>query len=912
MAKIKKETKEPGSFPAGYVAQALSRLATQGATASCIAYLRRALEDPSRNTASGPRHMSGKFPSRKVGVSIGFESLTLESSAARRMEHDDKVWLYLDQAPKIKLTYRIGGRRRGYYTTPDFVAAREDGVVLVECKRLEVVQKAATANPELYVLRDGRWTCPPAEQAAQSDGMRFELWTESDFTYSGVSNANFLDDYLRSDADIPGYEAARALIQQLLAVRKRSTITELLSQLRLQGVVADHVHLAIARGDIAVDLEAVPVSLHDVCTVFSDRTTMAAYTACEQTKAHDRPEAPVVCLQPGRQVLWGGVPWTILNVGEKDACLHSPQAHQSVPLGVLKELIRDGAITSHGAPAPDERELGASNSLLAASEEDLLEAHRRLACIEPYVNGTALQPGNRSIRRYVASYRRAQQQLGNGFVGLIPQTSKSGNRKSRLMTEVVKLVMDEINQSFLNATRINALRLHGFIGDRCALATLPTPSYAWLCKLLNRLPPELVARARSGDKVAYGLESRIEPTDLADAIEPVRPFERAHIDHTVLDLESIEDQAWIGLGRIWITIMIDHYSRRVLGLHLTYAAPSYASVMGVMRDCVRRYGRLPDSIVIDGGKEFRSVWFETTCAWFHVTIVRRPPAKARYGAQIERFFGTLNTTLIYSLAGNTQNTKNVRQLTAEFAPSRHAAWTFSALQDLLDDYVFETYETLQHRELAMQPRQRFAMGLATAGHRPQRFIADDLTFRILTCPSTRKGTAKVMLDGVKINYLYYNAPALQRYIGKSVQVRYDSEDMAIAYAHLGGMWVRLRARHHAHLRFMTERYIKLLTDEWRKRRSATEKARLNDSALIKFLLEVQETETLLKQRKQEAQERSRRQLSPDDDEGDWEQQDHGGVGDGVGEPAPDGLSKTVQDKITPAAADEQLTELGTY
>ena len=913
MTRKKAKATEVGTnFPAGYVAQALSRLATQGASAECIAYVQEALAGPSRNTASGPRHMSGKFPSRKVGVSIGFESLTLESSAARKMEHDDKVWLYLDQAPKLKLTYKIDGRNRGYHVTPDFVAARGDGVVLIECKRLAVVQEDAASRPELYVLRDGRWTCPPAEAEAQRMGMRFELWTESDFSYSGVANAQFLDDYLREPLEIPGYEAARVAIQRLLAVKKKSTITALLATLRLQGVLPDHVHLAIARGDVAVDLEAIPVSLPDVCMVFPDRLTMAAFAACERTKGLDNQRIPTFNLEIGGQLIWDGVPWTVVNVGTQLVSLCTAQNHQNLPLSLLKDLIRDGFVESRASSAPSEKDLAASNQLFAASDDDLREAHRRLELIEPWLNGTASGDKARSVRRYLADYRTAQQQLGNGFVGLIRKTSKSGNRTRRLRDSVVALVMNEVNERFLNPTQISAKVLWGFIDDRCKAEALPTPSYAWLWKFVNRLPPDLVARARSGDKAAYGLEPRVEQTELADAAEPVRPFERVHIDHTLLDLETIEDQAWMGLGRVWITVMIDHYSRRVLGLHLTYAAPGYASVMGVMRDCVRRFGRLPGSIVVDGGKEFKSIWFETTCSWYGVKIARRPTAKARFGAQIERYFGTLNTTLIYNLVGNTQNTKNVRQLTAEIAPSKHAVWTFSALHDLLNEYIFETYDTLKHRGLAMAPRQQFAMGVATAGNRPQQFYADDLTFRILTCPSTKKGTSKVTLDGVKINYLYYNAPELKKHFGKSVRVRYDSDNMAIAYAQVEGTWVRLRARHQAHLRFMSEHYIKLLTDEWRNRRSAVEKERLTDTALIKFLLEVQKTGTLLLERKQEAAERARRDMRWIGGDTDFEDAESVEIDDVSGESASDVASASAGAASAVAVHDNDIEPVEVY
>jgi transposase InsO family protein len=58
-----------------------------------------------------------------------------------------------------------------------------------------------------------------------------------------------------------------------------------------------------------------------------------------------------------------------------------------------------------------------------------------------------------------------------------------------------------------------------------------------------------------------------------------------------------------------------------------------------LRDCVQRHGRLPDEIVVDGGKEFQSVWFEVFCKIYAITITRRPPVKPRFGSQIEQLFG---------------------------------------------------------------------------------------------------------------------------------------------------------------------------------------------------------------------------------------------------------------------------------
>ena len=99
------------------------------------------------------------------------------------------------------------------------------------------------------------------------------------------------------------------------------------------------------------------------------------------------------------------------------------------------------------------------------------------------------------------------------------------------------------------------------------------------------------------------------------------------------------------LGRPWYTMLTDAFSRRLLAIFLTFDPPSYRSCMMVLRECVRRHGRLPQSLVVDGGKEFGSVYFDTLLARFECTKKTRPPAKARFGSVCERLFGDFKHAL---------------------------------------------------------------------------------------------------------------------------------------------------------------------------------------------------------------------------------------------------------------------------
>src|SRR5262249_55355001 len=134
------------------------------------------------------------------------------------------------------------------------------------------------------------------------------------------------------------------------------------------------------------------------------------------------------------------------------------------------------------------------------------------------------------------------------------------------------------------------------------------------------------------------------------------------------------------------------YSRRVLAVYVTYDPPSYRSVMMVLRLCVLRHGRLPQELVVDGGAEFGSVYFETLLSRYFITKLERPAGEPRAGAVIERLFGTAHTELLDQLLGNTQASKTPRQLTRTVDPKRLAVWTLERFSVRLTEWADTVYD----------------------------------------------------------------------------------------------------------------------------------------------------------------------------------------------------------------------------
>src|SRR6266566_5257548 len=112
------------------------RLSDAAQAAMAIAHIRRS--EPSRRVGGGRSNVTGRYPSRKMGVTIQFESHRVELPAIFELEYDDSVLEYYDQAPSIKLDYCwVDGKRLGVLHTPDFFVIRSHSAGWEECKTEE-------------------------------------------------------------------------------------------------------------------------------------------------------------------------------------------------------------------------------------------------------------------------------------------------------------------------------------------------------------------------------------------------------------------------------------------------------------------------------------------------------------------------------------------------------------------------------------------------------------------------------------------------------------------------------------------------------------------------------------------------------------------------------------------------------
>jgi transposase InsO family protein len=814
-----------------------------------VAHIRRS--EPARRVGGGRCNVTGRYPSKKMGVTIQFESHRVELPAVFELEHDDDVLEYYDQVPSIKLDYySADGRHLGVLHTPDFFVIRSNSAGWEECKTEEELTRLSERSPNRYRRVGQDWICPPGQQYAEPLGLYYRVRSSAAINWLFQRNIQFLEDYLRNAPQVSSLHRQR--VQAVVAAQPGCWLEDLFQATDSQ-ISRDEVYSLIASGDIFVDLRSAVLPEPEKVAVWLEKASQPDGADAGQNAGGQS------ALGAGETLDWDGTQWTVLNARLGVVTLHAENGSiVEIPLHTFHERIRQKRIKQTGA-RPENKPPPIHRQLLVASEADLAQATRRFHIVSRTLRGEACEAvPPRTLRRWIAAYRVAQDKHGSGYLGLLPKPNM-GNPANRLQERVRSLMTEFIDKDYETLKRKTMYATWSALKLNSERQQIPAPSYKTFCLAVHQRAGVEQTKKRQGSRAAYQLQPFFWELEQRTPRHGDRPFEIAHIDHTQADIWVVCSQTGRLLGRPWLSLLTDAFSRRILALYLTFDPPSYRSCMMILRECVRRHGRVPQILVLDGGKEFESVYLETLLARCEVTKKTRPPAKARFGSTCERIFGTANKQFLYNLQGNTQAARS-RQMTQSVDPRNHAAWPFKELHKRLIEYAYEVYDTLDHPALGQSPREAFEATIALTGNRSHRKIAYDQNFLILTLPTTRKGTAKIAPGrGVKINHLYYWSEHFRNptWETKQAPVRYDPFDVGTAYAFVHRQWIECHAEYYSVLHGHSEREIHLISEELRKRRqNHSGQFAVTAKKLAEFLESVELEEGILIQRLSDLEARS--------------------------------------------------------
>lgn len=745
---------------------------------------------------------------------IKAESAKVEFPFLLQAEHDEDVLEMWDQPPSIPLEYfdKRGRLQRPMHTADYFVFRyRECG--WVECKPVQELGRLVEKQPNRYVLdEESRWRCPPGEAFAAKYGLTYQVWSSDNINWVVQDNALFLEDYYQDLDRLIVPETALAVLHQLVEEHPGLTLADLE---KASEVPADLINIAIARHDLYVDL--------------------ATYRLSE--------------------------PWrTPVFRSQRQARASLPPSIQSSSERVSRsEVIAPSSITPEGQDLLDQ-----------AREADMVAAIFRNRVINPdhyhddeqaQVTARAQNIPARTKRRWRMFYREAESLYGSGLIGLLPQYAKCG-RKRTITVEVSNLIEQVLETHYDTVIRKPKRGAYGEYLRRSSEQHLAPVSqrmfYAEIQQHKTRYDQTLV---REGARAAYPFKDYTRETERTVPRHGSYAWAMAHLDHTELNLALCDSRTGQPLGKCWLTLLILSHPRRIAAYYLTFDPPSYRSCLAVLRLCVKRYGRLPTAITVDGGPEFASVYFEQLLALYRVRKHQRPASEPRFGSPQERLFGTLETEVLYHLLGNTQALLEPRLNTRATDPQRQAVWTLPALAERVQQWADEEYDTIVHPALGMTPRDAYDLSIKQNGARVHKYIAYDDAFLKATYPSTRKGTAKVEPGvGVRMNYLDYWCEAMRdpTVEGTQVKVKFDPFDVSVGFAYIDGKWRQCMTPYNE-FAGCSERELQLLTTELRQRNRlqyGKEHIEVTQKQLATFRRENTDIEAILRQQRHDREMRA--------------------------------------------------------
>ncbi len=811
---------------------------------------------PSRRVQSSADNVACRYASRKMEGTIQAESHKNELPAVVGWEHDPRTYEFYDQPPKIKVSY-IGrnGKRNTHLITPDFFLLQEHFTGWVECKTEEWLQARVAEGSKMYVHdSEAGWRCPPAEEYATSVGLQFQVRSSAATCWKSVRNLEFLSDYLDERCPSPHRE-------KMLRVREAFhgqawvTLKELLDQLAVED--ADTVFKMVADENLFVRLDQDLLTEPEYSLVFRDRLTADAYRL--HLASHAEPALPALktlTVSPGQALKWDGKLWRILNVGDEDVFIEDEErVITSFRRQMFEQMVTDGVLTGLPQGTSLERDR-ADEAVRCASPEDFEWAMYRYRCLFPNsLEDTPPNSSDRARRKWRALYARGQELYGSGFLGLLPRIHARGNRSRRLDARVIEIMNEVITDLFAQPGERTLVSCWGEACLRCEDEGLLTPSEVAFRDQIKRHKTQELKEAREGEKAAYSTSEFYWRIDQSTPRHGERPFEIGHIDHTELDLQFVGSRKGENLGKAWLTVLMDASTRTVLAWVIMFDEPSYRSCMTVIRECIRRHGRIPKTIVVDKGPEFESIYFETLLARLDSHKKTRPASKPRFGSVIERFFGMGNDAFVHNLRGNNQALQKPRQLSKSHDPRELAVWTLPTFREAFDGFLEKVYGAMEHPALGMSPKAAMEIGLAHSGLRRHVLIPYTRDLTIMCLPSTRKGRA--MVDpgrGVKIGYIYYWTPAFcdPSLARKSVPVRYDPFDKSVAFAWIKDHWAPCQSEYANVFQGRTEKEIETATKELRARTKRTgDRRAINAKLIADYLRSTSVTEKVLEQQRRD-------------------------------------------------------------
>lgn len=428
------------------------------------------------------------------------------------------------------------------------------------------------------------------------------------------------------------------------------------------------------------------------------------------------------------------------NINELDACNIAKKDAGEIELSVIDNKYWDIALFRYSVVKPY-LDYGENN---AEKLNDL--------CVTA---GVDLSTAYRWIDRF---------KLTGKISSLLPK--KRGRKDGiKLINKDVEAVISEyIKKYYLRREKPSVSSAVRSITFELKKRNLPFPHANTIRNRINSLSRHQVKKSRDGSKaMREAFESHMGKYEHASW-----PLHIVQIDHTPVDMIIVSEDERLPIGRPWMTVAIDVYSRTILGFYLSLDAPSALSVGLCLSHAILPKddwllirgisGSWPafglfDTVHADNAKEFRGEMLKRACQEYTMDLQWRPVGRSHFGGHIERLLGTFNTEY-HEVPGTTFSNTELR---GDYDSEGNAIMTFAECEKYIATYIVKRYHHSPHAGLNMNtPLAKFEEGIIGS---------DDVVGRGI--PPVPEDERKLMIDflpvitrsvqkyGILIDHIFY-------------------------------------------------------------------------------------------------------------------------------------------------------------
>ena len=397
-----------------------------------------------------------------------------------------------------------------------------------------------------------------------------------------------------------------------------------------------------------------------------------------------------------------------------------------------------------------------------------------------------------SVYAWLEKYRK------DGLSALVSRMARRGSpRKPKIDLEVNRILEQKVHEVLDSSHTWTAEEILDRIRDEINLTNkfrvaddrLKEPSLRTVQRRLAQLPQFDVAVAKHGRREA---ERRF--SNLGVARKTSRILELVEVDHTPLDL-LVVDESQIVVGRPMLTLVLDRFSRCVLGFHLSLDGHGTHSVFAAVRHALLPklylnagpfeglgltwpcYGWF-ERILMDNGLEFHAE--SSVDALLNLGIIGEYAASKSPNDKphVERILKTINYTFIHQLPGTTLAKGHQR---VGFKSEDEANLTLEQVDVMLHIWILQKYHLRPHKGL----NGKTPLGVWTDSAKvypPQlKCNADDVDVEL-----SQRGQCALQHYGIDLNCFRYTSPALMRLRmqlprGEKVEVKWPRRDVGYIF-----------------------------------------------------------------------------------------------------------------------------------